>query len=224
MLVGVTGLELSRADFYEKELSFQVSCSYGPGRYDPAYEEGGQDYPVGFVRWTEQRNFEAVLDLMASTQLDVEPLISHRFPLEQAAQAYDLLIGDEPSLGILLEYPAPARSLQGTLAARTVSLSKPADVHPGQTSRSCFLGAGNYASRVLIPAFKAAGAVLHTVVSGGGVSAVHHGRKHGFMQASTDAAACYRRSGDRHGCGGDASRQPRALCVAGAAGGQACIL
>src|ERR1700683_1081319 len=79
VLVGVTGLELSRADFYEKELSFQVSCSYGPGRYDPAYEEAGQDYPVGFVRWTEQRNFEAVLDLMASGQIDVAPLITHRF-------------------------------------------------------------------------------------------------------------------------------------------------
>ncbi len=73
VLVGVTGLELSRSDFYEKELSFQVSCSYGPGRYDPAYEEGGQDYPVGFVRWTEQRNFEAVLDLMAAGQIDVAP-------------------------------------------------------------------------------------------------------------------------------------------------------
>ena len=95
MLVGVTGLELSRADFYEKELSFQVSCSYGPGRYDPAYEEGGQDYPVGFVRWTEQRNFEAVLDLMASEQLDVGPLISHRFPLERAAEAYALLTSND---------------------------------------------------------------------------------------------------------------------------------
>jgi threonine dehydrogenase-like Zn-dependent dehydrogenase len=79
VLVGVTGLELSRADFYEKELSFQVSCSYGPGRYDPAYEEKGHDYPVGYVRWTEQRNFEAVLDLMASGALDVKPLVSHRY-------------------------------------------------------------------------------------------------------------------------------------------------
>src|SRR5690606_24787744 len=100
-----TGLKLSRADFYEKELSFQVSCSYGPGRYDPAYEEGGQDYPVGFVRWTEQRNFEAVLDMMAAGTLDVAPLISHRFPLAAAPEAYALLSSDAPSLGILLQYP-----------------------------------------------------------------------------------------------------------------------
>src|SRR5882672_9001283 len=78
VLVGVTGLQLNRADFYEKELTFQVSCSYGPGRYDPDYEQGGRDYPFGFVRWTEQRNFEAVLELMTSNRLDVLPLITHR--------------------------------------------------------------------------------------------------------------------------------------------------
>jgi predicted dehydrogenase/threonine dehydrogenase-like Zn-dependent dehydrogenase len=188
VLVGVTGLELSRADFYEKELSFQVSCSYGPGRYDPAYEEGGQDYPVGFVRWTEQRNFEAVLDLLASERLDVRPLISHRFPLERAADAYALLTSNVPSLGILLEYPGTAAQPPGTLAARTVLLPRAVDVHPA-TPSVCFLGAGNYASRVLMPAFKAAGALLHTVVSGGGISAVHHGSKQGFVQASTDGAA-----------------------------------
>src|SRR5439155_13739569 len=105
VLVGVTGLELSRADFYEKELSFQVSCSYGPGRYDPAYEEGGQDYPVGFVRWTEQRNLEAVLDLMADGRLNVAPLITHCFPIEQAQRAYDVITGREPALGIVLQYP-----------------------------------------------------------------------------------------------------------------------
>ncbi|MFM2289027.1 MAG: hypothetical protein RL684_2170, partial [Pseudomonadota bacterium] len=81
VLVGVAGLELSRADFYEKELTFQVSCSYGPGRYDPSYEEKGNDYPVGFVRWTEQRNLEAVLDMMADGRLDVKPFISHRFDI-----------------------------------------------------------------------------------------------------------------------------------------------
>lgn len=188
ILVGVTGLELSRADFYEKELSFQVSCSYGPGRYDEAYEEGGQDYPVGFVRWTEQRNFEAVLDLMASQQIDVTQLISHRFMFADALDAYNLLSSDEPSLGIVLKYPAVAApndesSIEAhrrrfvALASRTIKSGK---------GKVAFFGAGNYAGRVLIPAFKVAGAELVTVASGGGVSAVHFGRKYGFMEACTD--------------------------------------
>ncbi|MHA6298264.1 bi-domain-containing oxidoreductase [Devosia sp. CAU 1758] len=184
VLVGVTGLELSRADFYRKELTFQVSCSYGPGRYDPAYEEGGQDYPVGFVRWTEQRNFEAVLDLMASGALDVGPLISHRFDLENAADAFGLLVSGEPSLGIVLNFAGAHVAGQ---ALRTVELPKPSIAAGG--AAVSFLGAGNYAARVLIPAFKAAGAVLRTVVSGAGVSAVHTGRKFGFLQVSTDGAA-----------------------------------
>lgn len=183
VLVGVVGLELNRADFYEKELTFQVSCSYGPGRYDASYEEGGQDYPIGFVRWTEQRNFEAVLDLMATGALDVAPLISHRFALEQAEDAFALLSSDEPSLGILLTYSpdqSPAR-----LKNRTVQLAS--FPSPGAAT-TAFLGAGNYAGRVLIPAFKAAGAKLKTVVSSGGVSAVHFGTKHGFSEASTDGS------------------------------------
>lgn len=183
VLVGVAGLELSRADFYEKELSFQVSCSYGPGRYDPAYEQGGQDYPLPYVRWTEQRNFEAVLDLMASGLLDTTPLVTHRFALAAAPAAYALLASPEPSLGIVLEYPYTAASV----TARHIPLSPATPAHtPTRGSSIAFIGAGNYAGRVLIPAFKAAGAQLHTVVSRGGVSAVHHGRKHGFTHAGTD--------------------------------------
>ncbi|MGY6519755.1 MAG: bi-domain-containing oxidoreductase [Lysobacteraceae bacterium] len=194
VLVGVVGLELSRADFYEKELTFQVSCSYGPGRYDPSYEEDGNDYPVGFVRWTEQRNFEAVLDLMAAGQLDVAPLISHRFNLEQAVEAYDLLSSGEPSLGIVLQYPRDdaARLTQRTVQLRgskDLSTTAPSSPGRGEACAVAFLGAGNYSGRVLIPAFKAAEAFLHTVVSNGGVSAVHFGKKHGFKQASTDGAA-----------------------------------
>jgi predicted dehydrogenase/threonine dehydrogenase-like Zn-dependent dehydrogenase len=184
ILVGVVGLELSRDDYYEKELTFQVSCSYGPGRYDPNYEDGGQDYPIGFVRWTEQRNFEAVLDLMASGALDVAPLISHRFPLERAEDAFDLLTSSEASLGILLEYKTNQPAEQ--LTTRRVSLAPPPP--PGKATVA-FLGAGNYAGRVLIPAFKAAGANLHSVVSGGGVSAVHFGKKFGFSEAGTDSEA-----------------------------------
>lgn len=143
VLVGVTGLELSRSDFYEKELSFQVSCSYGPGRYDPTYENDGLDYPIGFVRWTEQRNFEAVLDLMALGHLDVDPLISHRYVFENAASAYEVLSSDQSALGILLEYNSPVakrhQSRVAILGSPTTSKEKPV---------LGFIGAGNYASRV----------------------------------------------------------------------------
>lgn len=191
VLVGVVGLELSRADFYDKELSFQVSCSYGPGRYDPAYEEGGQDYPIGFVRWTQQRNFEAVLDMLAAGTLDVAPLISHRFALAQAEAAYALLSSNEPSLGIVLEYPRDdgLRLLQRTIPLAAAAPTPPRAQDKRASVSVAFIGAGNYAGRVLIPAFKAAGARLHAIASGGGVSAVHFGRKFGFGAASTDWAA-----------------------------------
>ncbi len=185
VLVGVVGLELSRADFYEKELSFQVSCSYGPGRYDPAYEEGGQDYPIGFVRWTEQRNFEAVLDLMSAGAIDVAPLMTHRFAIEDGERAMALLTSGEPSLGILLSYPEGAD--QEEEPARRVRLDAVQAVGAVGSGVVAFLGAGNYAGRVLIPAFKSAGAALHTLVSGGGVSSVHFGRKFGFSEAATDS-------------------------------------
>lgn len=186
VLVGVTGLELNRADFYEKELSFQVSCSYGPGRYDPAYEERGQDYPIGFVRWTEQRNFEAVLDLMASGALDVEPLISHRFEVDEGAKAMEILTSEQPSLGIVLRFADSSRGEPSM--TRTVSLNPSPEPSAG---RVAFIGAGNYAGRVLIPAFKSAGATLDTIVSSGGVSSVHFGKKFGFSNASTDTDAVY---------------------------------
>jgi len=186
ILVGVTGLALNRSEFYEKELSFQVSCSYGPGRYDPSYEDAGQDYPLGFVRWTEQRNFAAVLDLLADGRLDVKPLISHRFAFEEAPAAYALLSNDKGALGILLAYPAvPAASLR----ARSVTL--PGAVRAADPTKPVcgFIGAGNYASRVLIPAFKAAGARFKTIVTSGGVSGVIRGRDAGFDEASTDLEA-----------------------------------
>ncbi|WP_283190305.1 bi-domain-containing oxidoreductase [Pseudomonas sp. PMCC200344] len=181
VLVGVTGLELNRADFYEKELSFQVSCSYGPGRYDPSYEDKGQDYPIGFVRWTEQRNFEAILDMLASRQLDVKPLVSQRFAFEDAAKAYSMLTEDKSGLGICLDYTSD-------VAERT---NKSVVLHSASTFNAQrpvlgFIGAGNYASRVLIPAFKTAGAQFHTIVTAGGVSGVIHGAKSGFAVASTD--------------------------------------
>jgi len=228
VLVGVVGLELSRADFYEKELSFQVSCSYGPGRYDPLYEEQGQDYPVGFVRWTEQRNFEAVLDMLADGRLDVGPLVSHRFALAEAERAYAVVGGAEPSLGILLEYPggddarlrersfslprsasfslpgsasfslprsawecrADALRPDGGLDARASALA-PTLGRGSQRAAVSFIGAGNYATGVLIPAFKAAGARLVSVASSGGVSGVHAARKFGFLRTTTDTESLF---------------------------------
>jgi predicted dehydrogenase len=194
VLVGVTGLELSRADFYEKELSFQVSCSYGPGRYDPTYEEQGHDYPVGFVRWTEQRNFEAVLDMIAAARLELAPLVSHRFAIDAAEDAYALVASGAPSLGIVLSYPDEATA--GLIAARAVrvapmaSAAEPARTDArGRIAMIGFIGAGNYASAVLIPAFRATGARLHTVVSAGGVSSVHVARKFSVAHASTDSDA-----------------------------------
>lgn len=186
VLVGVTGLALSRADFFEKELTFQVSCSYGPGRYDPRYEEQGQDYPVGFVRWTEQRNFEAVLDMLADGRLDVKPLISHRFPINEAEKAYEVVGCAEPSLGILLEYPEREADAERGRERQTIRLREAPIVASGQAVVS-FIGAGNYATAVLIPAFREAGARLHSIASSGGVSGVHAGKKYGFDETTTDA-------------------------------------
>ncbi len=180
ILVGVTGLELKRADFYEKELTFQVSCSYGPGRYDPQYEERGQDYPFGHVRWTEQRNFEAVLDMLRAERLDVRPLLSARYAFEDAAQAYADLTQDASGLGLLLQYSSPREHR----VVSKIELSG-ASRYRRDSPVLGVVGAGNYASRILIPAFKAAGAQLHTLVTAGGVSGAVHGEKAGFQFAST---------------------------------------
>ena len=198
VLVGVAGLELSRADFFEKELSFQVSCSYGPGRYDANYEEKGFDYPVGFVRWTEQRNFEAVLDMLADGRLNVKPLISHRFAIAEAEKAYELVGGAAPSMGILLQYPTVAEKPEAELRRATVELGAglPRRVAPRNDSVGVepvvgFVGSGNYATAVLIPAFKEAGARLKTVASSGGISGVHAGRKFGFEATTTDTDSVF---------------------------------
>jgi len=189
VLVGVAGLNLSRADFFEKELTFQVSCSYGPGRYDPAYEEKGIDYPFGFVRWTEQRNFEAVLDMMSAGVLDCATLRTHSFTIDAAAEAYDVIGGREPSLGVLLTYPAPADEQALAQERRTVIASAGVPPLQGNTVKINVIGAGNYASAVLLPALQRAGAGLQRIASSGGLSATNQARKFGFVEASTDAAS-----------------------------------
>jgi predicted dehydrogenase/threonine dehydrogenase-like Zn-dependent dehydrogenase len=184
VLVGVSGLELSRADFYEKEISFQVSCSYGPGRYDPKYEERGNDYPLGFVRWTEQRNFEAILELLAEGRLDVKRLVTHRFDIELTENAYALLSGTESYLGIVLEYPR-ADALP-EITTRVVLLPGSAAARSSGPPVLGIVGAGGYARQVLVPAFRESGARLKTIVTSGGVSGVHVGGRNGFEFATTD--------------------------------------
>jgi predicted dehydrogenase/threonine dehydrogenase-like Zn-dependent dehydrogenase len=178
ILVGVTGLELSRADFYEKELTFQVSCSYGPGRYDPQYEEKGHDYPLGYVRWTEQRNFEAFLDMVDEGRVNLTRLISHRYSIGNAAEAYSLITSPEQSLGVIIEYPGLVLDEK----SRTVELGTPKTVGPVKVA---FIGSGNYASQVLIPAFAETKASLQSICSMAGVSAMRIGRKFGIATATT---------------------------------------
>src|SRR5215216_5368354 len=163
---GAVGLTLPRKIYYEKEISFVNSRSYGPGRYDLNYEEQGNDYPLGYVRWTEGRNFDAIVDLMAKGQLQVKPLITHRFPIEQATRAYEVITGKtkEPFLGVLLTYPEGK-----TREERRISF-------PGSAVRSSgvvklgVLGAGNFANAILLPAIKKAGEIeLIGIASSGGL-------------------------------------------------------
>jgi threonine dehydrogenase-like Zn-dependent dehydrogenase len=171
---GAIGLTFPRKVYYEKEISFINSRSYGPGRYDLNYEEQGNDYPIGYVRWTEGRNFEAVIDLMAKGQLNVKPLITHRFPIEQATQAYDVITGKkkENFLGVLLTYPNRELKVESNIIHFPLSAAKAGSVKLG------VLGAGMFANSVLLPAIKKAGDIeLIGIASSGGLHAQHSGKK-----------------------------------------------
>lgn len=186
VLVGTSGLNLSRADFYEKEISFQVSCSYGPGRYDKNYEELGQDYPIAYVRWTVQRNFEAILDLLKNKSLKTELLISHRFDINEAKSAYQLFQERNQPLGIILKY----NSLFDTSSLHTQKSGFiPKNLKNNNFEKNNiinFIGSGNYALSTLIPNFKIHNVIFGTVVSSGGVSGWHAAKKFGFKYSSTD--------------------------------------
>jgi len=177
VMVGAVGMNLRRSDFYEKEQTIQVSCSYGPGRYDPDYEQGGVDYPYAFVRWTEQRNFEAVLDAMSRGDLQAAELISHRMPHAEAPAAYDQLSGS--ALGIVLNYP------QQVELKRAVQIAEPRATAAKQVTCGV-IGAGNFAKVTLMPALARAGARVKYVASRGGVSAQHLASKFGVEQAVSD--------------------------------------
>lgn len=177
ILVGVTGLHLNRSEFYEKELSFQVSCSYGPGRYDPEYEQKGLDYPLPFVRWTENRNFQAVLFHMARGTLDVKPLISERVPLAEFGRIY----GDmrrAGSIASLLVYPEDA-------AYRTSIKVEPRPVQAAKGITG-IIGAGNFTRMTLLPMLRESGLSLRYIASAGGVSGTALARKYGIAHSTTD--------------------------------------
>lgn len=186
VLVGVIGLKLARADFYEKELTFQVSCSYGPGRYEPDYELKGLDYPAAFVRWTEQRNFAAVLAEMERGRLQTQPLISGATDISDAAQVYSRLTNqDARDLGLLLTYPDnDARKF-----INKVTLHASAATNAKSQPSVALIGAGGFAARFTAPGLQKAGARLKTIVSQGGVSSVLQGRRSGFEEASTDVTS-----------------------------------
>lgn len=186
VLVGVADLDLERSEFYDKELTFQVSRAYGPGRYDPSYESG-RDYPFGLVRWTAGRNMEAVLDLMGSGRLDVNPLITHRFDFDDAASAYTALVEDQSALGIVLRYPA-AETPESADVQRPV-LPAPVASKPA-TGRIALIGAGNFATRTLLPAIEQAGATVAVIAARGGVSAGLAADGRG-MEATTDVDALF---------------------------------
>ena len=186
ILIGVAGMHLSRADYYAKELQLQVSCSYGPGRYDADYELRGADYPLPYVRWTEQRNFEAILELLANRRLDVGPLISHRFEFARAREAYTALLEDPAALGILLRYG----DAEAALPASSVQLAKaPAAAPTASIPAVTVIGAGAYARRFLLPALRASGVRLVALASQGSALASWTARKFRFEQLTVDAAA-----------------------------------
>ena len=180
VVVGAVGLNIPRKPYYDRELSFRISMSYGPGRYDPEYEERGHDYPAGYVRWTEGRNIEAFLDLLADGRVNVEALITHRFKLAESERAYELITGDEPYLGVVLQYDT-ARELERRipLAAKTSA--------PAAAVRVGLIGAGGYAKAMLLPNFKAAGAEFQSIATASGVTARAVGEQHGFRSSVSTA-------------------------------------
>ncbi len=176
ILVGVSGLHLNRKDFFEKEIRFQVSCSYGPGRYEDAYERKGLDYPVGYVRWTEQRNFEAVLELMRAGRLVVEPLVSLRLPFTEALGAYERL--GEGQLAIIFDYGAAASSA-------TVVVRAGARPQAG-ACRIGIIGAGDHVRGVLLPELAKTPAVLAAICSAAGINSEHLSRRYDIPMNTTD--------------------------------------
>lgn len=177
VLVGVIGLDIQRADFFKKELSFQVSCSYGPGRYDEDYEQKGVDYPIGYVRWTEKRNFEAILTALATKRLQVADLITERVPLADYLQIYNKMGGG--SIASILEYPDTIDWNQTVVSGKAYVAQKSSGVIG-------IIGAGNFTKMTMMPALKNSGAQYKYISSAGGLTAKSLANKYGFEFSTTD--------------------------------------
>ncbi|MFU8825875.1 MAG: bi-domain-containing oxidoreductase [Brevefilum sp.] len=184
VVVGSVGMEVPRKPYYEKELGLIVSRSYGPGRYDPRYEEKAHDYPIGYVRWTEARNIESFLTLLAEGKLDVTPLITHRVPIEEGVRAYEIITGDQPYLGVLLAYAEQDLPKERRVPNPTAPAVR---VKPGEILALGVLGAGNYALSTFLPVVKKVGGIAPVgIVSASGVSAHYGARRYGFGYAASE--------------------------------------
>jgi predicted dehydrogenase/threonine dehydrogenase-like Zn-dependent dehydrogenase len=181
VLVGVVGLDISRADFFEKELSFQVSCSYGPGRYDESYEQKGQDYPIGYVRWTEKRNFEAILSAISNQSVLVQPLITERVDLADYSKIYENMSGSK-SIASILIYPEKKQQVQ-----RVISFSN--NQFEGQNGVIGIIGAGNFTSAMILPSLKKCNAKVKYIASSGGLSGTTLAKKFNIANSTTDYTA-----------------------------------
>lgn len=183
IVVGMTGMDIPRAPFFSRELKLVISMSYGPGRYDPEYEERGQDYPLPYVRWTEKRNIESFLELIGEKRINVERLTTHRFPIAEADRAYQLISGNlqEPNLGVVLNYDPEAE------VTRRVSLGA-APVRKAEKSVVVgVIGAGGYVPAMLLPHFKSQGVEFGSIATATGISALDVGKKFGFAYAVSSA-------------------------------------
>lgn len=184
--IGTVGMDIERKLYYEKELDFRISRSYGPGRYDAAYEQNGRDYPIGYVRWTETRNMEAFVQLLAERKINLGPLITHRFPIDDATKAYDLITGKarEPFLGVVIQYGGSideSRTITVSTGSVSFTGSRTVGVNVG------LLGAGGFATSVLIPAMKTSSiTLLVSVCAARGSHAQHAASKFGFRNCTTD--------------------------------------
>lgn len=186
VLVGVIGLDIDRSDFYDKELKFQVSCSYGPGRYDVNYEERGVDYPLPYVRWTEKRNFEAVLEAIRNGSLDVKSLITEKVKLEDFMNIYGDMEGGD-SIASILEYSVKY-TVEGTNSAKKINrtVTVPNSKYKGGKGAMAIVGAGNFTQAMILPSLKKAGAELKYIVSSGGLSSTTLAKKYGVSKSTTD--------------------------------------